>query len=114
MGLQEVEMIQGRIVIDTDRCKGCELCVGVCPQDVIRVADGFNAKGYRPAQLVDPAGACTGCAVCALICPDTAITVYRQATQEPRTKNRESAGSVSGSQLALPVPALASTERRLS
>src|SRR6266536_3547320 len=83
-------------------------------QQVLAMSDMFNSKGYRPAQLVDPAGMCTGCAVCALICPDTAITVYRQATQEPRTKNRESAGSVSGSQLALPVPALASTERRLS
>ncbi len=107
-------MTQGRIVIDSERCKGCELCISVCPQQVLAMSDMFNSKGYRPAQLVDPAGMCTGCAVCALICPDTAITVYRQATQEPRTKNRESAGSVSGSQLALPVPALASTERRLS
>jgi 2-oxoglutarate ferredoxin oxidoreductase subunit delta len=71
-------MVQGRIVIDPERCKGCELCAGVCPQDVIRMADRFNARGYRPAQLIDPAGACTGCGVCALVCPDVAITVYRQ------------------------------------
>ena len=62
-------MVQGRIVIDTERCKGCELCISVCPQHVIRVASAFNAKGYHPAALVDPAGACTGCAVCAIICP---------------------------------------------
>ena len=76
-------MVQGRIVIDTERCKGCELCVSVCPQHVIRVASAFNAKGYHPAALVDPAGTCTGCAVCAIICPDTAITVYRQAPPHP-------------------------------
>ena len=71
---------KGRIVIDADYCKGCELCVTVCPQNVIQMSDTFNAKGYRPAQLVDPMGECTGCAVCAVICPDAMITVYRQIT----------------------------------
>ena len=68
---------KGRIVIDAEYCKGCELCVSVCPQDVISMADYFNAKGYRPARLTDPGGECTGCAVCAVICPDAVITVYR-------------------------------------
>jgi 2-oxoglutarate ferredoxin oxidoreductase subunit delta len=71
---------KGRIEIETEHCKGCELCTSVCPQDVIRMADYFNAKGYRPAQLVDPQGECTGCAVCAVICPDAVITVYRTVT----------------------------------
>ena len=71
-------MVQGRIVIDSERCKGCELCTTVCPQDVIRMSSSFNSMGYRCAQLIDPAGACTGCAVCAIVCPDAAITVYRQ------------------------------------
>jgi 2-oxoglutarate ferredoxin oxidoreductase subunit delta len=78
-------MTQGRIVIDSERCKGCELCIGVCPQHVIRMSESFNAKGYRSAQLADPVGACTGCGVCAIICPDVAITVYRQSAKEPRT-----------------------------
>jgi 2-oxoglutarate ferredoxin oxidoreductase subunit delta len=81
--MPEVEMVQGRIVIDTERCKGCELCTSVCPQNVIHTSSAFNSKGYQPAELVDPLGACTGCAVCAIICPDIAITVYRQA--KPRT-----------------------------
>jgi 2-oxoglutarate ferredoxin oxidoreductase subunit delta len=76
-------MVQGRIVIDSERCKGCELCTSVCPQNVIRTSSAFNSKGYQPAELVDPLGACTGCAVCAIICPDIAITVYRQV--RPRT-----------------------------
>ncbi len=71
-------MIQGRIVIDSDRCKGCELCAHACPKHVIQIADAFNARGYHPAQLVDPHHECTGCAVCALVCPDASITVYRQ------------------------------------
>jgi 2-oxoglutarate ferredoxin oxidoreductase subunit delta len=71
---------KGRIDIDAEHCKGCELCTSVCPQDVIKMSDWFNAKGYRPAALVDPNGECTGCAVCAVICPDAVITVYRTVT----------------------------------
>ncbi len=76
-------MAQGRITIDEERCKGCELCTTVCPKDLIEMADFFNAKGYRPARLNDPNTNCTGCAICAVICPDAAITVYRytKATQ---------------------------------
>ena len=71
---------KGRIEIDAERCKCCELCTSVCPQDVIRMAETFNAKGYHPAQFVDPKLDCTGCALCAVICPDAVITVYRQLT----------------------------------
>lgn len=72
-------MARGTIFIDSDRCKGCGLCPTVCPQKVIFMSeDTLNAKGYRPAQLVDPEGKCTGCAVCTVICPDTCITVYRE------------------------------------
>ena len=72
-------MAQGRIVVDVERCKGCELCTTVCPKDLIQMADTFNVKGYRPALLHDPEVACTGCAICAVVCTDAAITVYRLA-----------------------------------
>ncbi|HUS71413.1 MAG TPA: 4Fe-4S dicluster domain-containing protein [Anaerolineae bacterium] len=65
------------IVIDEDRCKGCQLCTTVCPKDLVRMAKNFNAKGYHPSKLEDPEGECTGCTMCALMCPDVAITVYR-------------------------------------
>jgi 2-oxoglutarate ferredoxin oxidoreductase subunit delta len=72
-------MARGRITIDLERCKGCELCTTVCPKDLIAMAETFNAKGYHPAALIDPNLTCTGCAICAVICPDAAITVYRFA-----------------------------------
>ena len=70
-------MARGTVVVETDRCKGCELCTTVCPQDVLVMSDSFNARGYKPAVLVDPAGKCTGCALCAVICPDAVLTVFR-------------------------------------
>jgi len=66
-----------RIVIDQNRCKGCGLCTQVCPYDLVHIANYFNAKGYRPAEQVDPNDECSGCSNCATMCPDVAITVYR-------------------------------------
>lgn len=65
-----------RIVVDRERCKGCELCKSFCPKALIRMSARFNSNGYRYAELADERK-CTGCAVCGLVCPDVAIEVYR-------------------------------------
>ncbi len=71
-------MARGMVVIDENRCKGCGLCVSVCPKQILELAKGrFNAKGYRPIEVTNMK-ACTGCAICATICPDVAFTVYRK------------------------------------
>ncbi|MDD4859907.1 MAG: 4Fe-4S binding protein [Dehalococcoidales bacterium] len=67
---------KGRIEIDRERCKGCELCVSVCPNGSICISAKLNATGYLPAEFKDT-GSCTGCATCALVCPEVAIEVYR-------------------------------------
>lgn len=46
------------LTFDRDKCKGCELCVSVCPKHILALDSAANAKGYRPAVCVDPA-ACT-------------------------------------------------------
>ncbi|HEY82450.1 MAG TPA: 4Fe-4S dicluster domain-containing protein [Dehalococcoidia bacterium] len=68
------------IVIDAERCKGCHLCVSVCPKGIIAPASYTNQKGYILAEVIAAkAQECTGCTACALICPDAAISVYRHS-----------------------------------
>jgi len=64
------------LAIASDKCKGCELCIGACPHGVLALDVGVvNRLGYHPIRLTDAAG-CTSCALCARVCPDVVFTVY--------------------------------------
>lgn len=66
-----------KLTFQTDRCKGCGLCVSACPKGLIALAkDKINQKGHHPAELTDPEK-CIGCASCAIMCPDCIIKVER-------------------------------------
>jgi len=52
--------VRGAIVVDTEKCKGCEVCVVACPTNVIAMAKEVNGKGYHYAYMENPE-ACTGC-----------------------------------------------------
>jgi 2-oxoglutarate ferredoxin oxidoreductase subunit delta len=67
---------QGRIVIDFERCKACELCIPACPKNCIEMGGKINAGGFEAAFFARPED-CTGCAICAEACPDACIEVWR-------------------------------------
>ncbi len=75
-------MISGTVIIATEICKGCELCIASCPQESLGLSSSINRKGYRYATLLK--NNCTGCVNCALVCPDSAITVYREIKSAKR------------------------------
>jgi 2-oxoglutarate ferredoxin oxidoreductase subunit delta len=67
------------ILIDGERCKGCELCIGACPQHVLSVGARINSRGFRFAAVGRPMQ-CIGCRLCAIACPDAAIAVRATGT----------------------------------
>ena len=67
---------RGAIVVEKERCKGCEVCTVNCPFDVIAMSKQVNGKGYNFAYMESP-DECTGCTNCAIVCPDGVISVYR-------------------------------------
>ena len=68
--------VRGAVVVDTEVCKGCNLCVVACPTDVLKLHKNVNSKGYHYSHMANPE-ACIGCQSCGLVCPDSCITVYR-------------------------------------
>jgi 2-oxoglutarate ferredoxin oxidoreductase subunit delta len=70
--------VKGKITIDLELCKGCELCIGVCPKGLLQKAKDLNAAGYFPAEFTAKERECEGCALCATMCPEIAIEVYRE------------------------------------
>ena len=64
------------LTFSKDRCKGCELCISVCPKHILGLDSAPNVKGYKPAMCLDES-ACVGCASCARICPDSIIEITK-------------------------------------
>lgn len=72
---------QGAITIDTERCKGCDLCTHACPKGLISLSPTVNIKGYHYAVQTDWHG-CNGCSCCGISCPDGCISVYRKQIED--------------------------------
>ena len=60
-----------RLEIIPNWCKGCDICVKMCPERCLVLDD-------RQIVALTDAAACTGCRICEWLCPDFAITVHRE------------------------------------
>ena len=58
-----------KIIIEINEawCKGCEICVDICPKNVFKM-ENFKAK-------IQDQDSCTGCLLCEVLCPDFAIII---------------------------------------
>ena len=62
------------IIIQSQLCKGCELCVYFCPESILEMGDELNTKSYHyPHVLPNKEADCKQCRYCERICPEMAI-----------------------------------------
>ena len=63
-----------KVTFNTERCKGCGLCIEVCTKKIIELdLASLNSKGYHPAKVTDE----SKCIACAMMCPDCVIKVEK-------------------------------------
>lgn len=65
-----------KVVVLSEYCKSCGLCITMCPQKILTIGDKANSKGYYTVVITDE-DQCKGCALCGLICPDMALEIYK-------------------------------------
>jgi 2-oxoglutarate ferredoxin oxidoreductase subunit delta len=71
---------QLRVAIDYKWCKGCAICVALCPKEALRLDQMGKAVWEAPDK-------CVRCGLCELRCPDLAI----ELVDEPQESSRAGA-----------------------
>jgi len=67
------------IDIDPKMCKGCHICISVCPHGVLEKAEVVDNRGFYLPVVVH-LDACKVCHMCEMECPDFAISVTEEET----------------------------------
>lgn len=74
MEVKNKRMVQ----INKDACKGCGICIAMCPVKILEFSGELNHQGVRFPRIIDE-GKCTECENCVIYCPDFAIVVSKNA-----------------------------------
>lgn len=70
------DKIETTVEITEEWCKGCDICVKMCPERCLRLNDRLIAELALP-------DLCTGCQMCEWLCPDFAISITNSPILEP-------------------------------
>jgi 2-oxoglutarate ferredoxin oxidoreductase subunit delta len=65
--------------IDTEWCKGCGICIALCPKSVLALND-------KDKVIVLSSEKCIACMLCELRCPDLAIEVITEEEARQRVR----------------------------
>lgn len=57
-----------KLIIHSERCKGCKYCINSCPKEALEVTGELNDKGYSIVKVDDEK--CICCGICYNVCPD--------------------------------------------
>ena len=57
-----------KLIIHTDSCKSCGICVHECPKQALSISDAINGKGYKYVENDEEK--CIKCGICYHMCPD--------------------------------------------
>lgn len=68
--------MRAELEIVTAWCKGCDICVRMCPEHCLILNQEQRVEIERPE-------ACTGCRICEWLCPDFAIRVHNVPVMAP-------------------------------
>ncbi|NQT32561.1 MAG: 4Fe-4S binding protein [Candidatus Omnitrophica bacterium] len=68
---------QKKLKISIEKCKGCALCIKVCPQKSLEMSQEVNKRGMQYVILKHPEK-CNKCGLCFMVCPDCAIEVEEE------------------------------------
>ena len=62
------------LMLQFQMCKGCELCIEVCPTHVLEKGSELNEHIQYPP-IISDGKKCSLCGSCELVCPDFSIYV---------------------------------------
>ena len=64
------------VYIKNKGCKGCGICISVCPKKILRFSKDLNKKGVHYPEITDESK-CILCENCMIYCPDFAVVVKK-------------------------------------
>ena len=74
--LKGADCTMNKLWIDERYCKGCLICIDICPTGALKASEEINIKGCL-APIEEDMKLCRACGECELMCPDFAIAIEK-------------------------------------